>query len=360
MDRPEQQPARSNGGGAAGGPGPMSRAARLQQAIMRDEAREGNGSRPGTSHSHRGDESPTGSGDEEDLTAPQVVKPVVESSPVLEKAVAAFSSRDGRGRAGTAASSGKPSSSAQAGRDGSAGGAGRSRRGAVGVQGESARFRGTTHQEVPETPAFREMERVLAQVASDWPEVVPQSTVDEPEDEAEAAKSTFDPVTLALSLVDSQAPPERMHSFLETKEALSRSLKSSIQTHYRAFDASVSSYNGVLANLTGAQRTTSKLRTSLEDVREILGKSRSELGVLHARKTELEEMDRILGTIETLRNVPDKLESLMSEKRFFQASVLLVRSLKMIQRQEILEVAATGDLRSYFQSQETVGLDCVV
>jgi len=53
--------------------------------------------------------------------------------------------------------------------------------------------------------------------------------------------------------------------------------------------------------------------------------------------------------------VPDLLETLMSEKRLLQAAVLLVRSLKMINSVDMLEIGAVADLRSYLNSQETVG-----
>ena len=58
---------------------------------------------------------------------------------------------------------------------------------------------------------------------------------------------------------------------------------------------------------------------------------------------------------EHLRSVPDTLESLISEKRLLQAAGLLVRSIKLINKQEMLEIGALSDLRSYLTSQEAVG-----
>lgn len=52
--------------------------------------------------------------------------------------------------------------------------------------------------------------------------------------------------------------------------------------------------------------------------------------------------------------MPDLLETLMSEKRLLQAAVLLVRSLKTINKPDMLEIGAVSDLRSYLVSQETV------
>lgn len=57
---------------------------------------------------------------------------------------------------------------------------------------------------------------------------------------------------------------------------------------------------------------------------------------------------------EHLKSVPELLETLMSEKRLLQASVLLVRSLKIINKPDMLEIGAVADLRSYLNGQDTV------
>jgi exocyst complex component 4 len=46
----------------------------------------------------------------------------------------------------------------------------------------------------------------------------------------------------------------------------------------------------------------------------------------------------------------------MSEKRLLQASILLVRSLKTINKSDMIEIGAVADLRSYLVGQETVSL----
>ena len=56
--------------------------------------------------------------------------------------------------------------------------------------------------------------------------------------------------------------------------------------------------------------------------------------------------------------MPDALESLISEKRLLQAAVLLVRSLKLINKQDMLDVGAVSDLRSYLVAQEAVSFTC--
>ncbi len=58
---------------------------------------------------------------------------------------------------------------------------------------------------------------------------------------------------------------------------------------------------------------------------------------------------------ESLRSVPDKLETLIGDKRFLQAALVLVRSIKMINREELLEVPALSELRAYLTGQLGVG-----
>ena len=57
---------------------------------------------------------------------------------------------------------------------------------------------------------------------------------------------------------------------------------------------------------------------------------------------------------EHLKSVPDALESLILEKRLLQAAALLIRSLKLINKPDMIEIGAVSDLRSYLVGQETV------
>lgn len=59
---------------------------------------------------------------------------------------------------------------------------------------------------------------------------------------------------------------------------------------------------------------------------------------------------------EHLKTVPDLLETLMSEKRLLQAAILLLKSLKIINNSDMMEIGAVSDLRSYLNSQETVSI----
>lgn len=64
--------------------------------------------------------------------------------------------------------------------------------------------------------------------------------------------------------------------------------------------------------------------------------------------------DPIYFLSDHLRSVPDRLEALMSEKRFLSAVILLVRSMKMINKTDMMEIGALSDLRAWMIQQEGV------
>jgi exocyst complex component 4 len=141
--------------------------------------------------------------------------------------------------------------------------------------------------------------------------------------------------------------------------------------HYQAFAAALPHHASLVTSLTLVQNQIDDSRTSLQESKDALGSRRTDLVQLWSRGQTLEEMMKLLDQMygfllclcppishlensEHLKSVPDLLESLMSEKRLLQASVLLVRSLKIINKPEMAEIGAVSDLRSYLVGQETV------
>jgi exocyst complex component 4 len=141
--------------------------------------------------------------------------------------------------------------------------------------------------------------------------------------------------------------------------------------HYQAFAASLPHHASLLNHLNDTQQQMSLARSALSNTKETLGSKRTDLVQLWNRGQMLEEMLRLLDQMyvpqlrclgenntvdcrEYLKTVPDLLETLMSEKRLLQASVLLVKSLKIINNSDMQEIGAVSDLRGYLVGQETV------
>ncbi|KAI0080371.1 hypothetical protein K474DRAFT_1590049 [Panus rudis PR-1116 ss-1] len=179
--------------------------------------------------------------------------------------------------------------------------------------------------------------------------------LDEIKDEWEIVTDPdFNPVDLALQLLDdSSSKSKDMDSFRRTADMLSRALKGSVDKHYEAFAAALPHHSALLNHLSVTQKSIAETRTALQEAKDAFSTKRTDLVQLWSRNQTLEEMLKILDQIEYLRTVPDVLESLISEKRLLQASALLVRSLKVINKPDMMDIGALADLRSYLTSQET-------
>jgi exocyst complex component 4 len=119
-------------------------------------------------------------------------------------------------------------------------------------------------------------------------------------------------------------------------------------------------HNNVLSSLGSAQNGVSAARRRLRDAREALGAKRADLVQMWQRSQVVKDSLRLLDTIENIKGVPDRLESLMSEKRFLEAVNLLTRSLKVVEKPDIREVGASADLRAYLKGQEQAMFDILV
>ncbi|KAF8640668.1 hypothetical protein AX17_000325 [Amanita inopinata Kibby_2008] len=170
----------------------------------------------------------------------------------------------------------------------------------------------------------------------------------------------FNSVDLALQLLDESSQGKDVKSFRQTKEMLSRALKGSVDKYYQAFATSLPHHASLSNRLSTVQGQVSDARMSLLEAKETLGNKRADLVQLWSRDHILEEMIRLLDQLEYLKSVPDLLETLISEKRLLQASVLLVKSMKVINKSDMLEIGAVSDLRSYLNSQETALRDILI
>jgi exocyst complex component 4 len=162
----------------------------------------------------------------------------------------------------------------------------------------------------------------------------------------------FNNVDLALSLLDDSSAGKGIESFRQTKVMLSHALKGSVDKHHKAFADALPHHAALLNHLGLAQTQIKQSKTALAEAKEALGNKRADLVQLWSRGQVLEDMMRLLDQIEHLKSVPDALETLMSEKRLLQASVLLVRSLKLINKPDMQEIGSVSDLRSYLIGQE--------
>nr|CDI53407.1 related to SEC8-protein transport protein [Melanopsichium pennsylvanicum 4] len=193
--------------------------------------------------------------------------------------------------------------------------------------------------------AFQSINAVLRKVEAEWPFV---------------ANDHFNSVALALSMLDESSLGASRLEFDQVKQLIETALQGTVDDHYESFATAITMHNSVLQSLTSAQTSVSGARRRLRDSREALGAKRADLVQMWQRSQAVKEALRLLDLVEHLKLVPDRLESLMAEKRFLESVNLLVRSLKTIDKPEVVEVGATNDLRAYLKGQEQAMLEILI
>ncbi|WFD40365.1 Xaa-Pro aminopeptidase [Malassezia japonica] len=194
-------------------------------------------------------------------------------------------------------------------------------------------------------PKFRALNAVLRKLKAEWSFLMDDG---------------FNPLALVLSLLPNGGLRERLVDFTSLNSLIEGTLQGTLDDHYESFAMAITVNHGMIQSLGEAQDHVSGTRAKLQNARDALGARRADLVQMWQRIQSVKEAMRVLALIEQLRNVPDELETLMSEKQFLQATQLLMRSLRMIQREELVEVGATADLRTYLRSQEHSLLEILI
>lgn len=193
----------------------------------------------------------------------------------------------------------------------------------------------------------KSMEEILRHIQSNWKDMEGDECV---------------PVKIALKLMDpsSLGLADKEGDFANTHVDLQKSLKTVVNEHYADFNSAVGTYHKIQNAIRESQTRVRHLKGGLMNVKDSMLTTKPELRGLAEESGELDEMLVVLTNIESLKNVPGKLEEKISEKKFLGAVDLLMESLKEVTKSGLDGIGAVSDLRSYFVNQESALLDILI
>lgn len=170
------------------------------------------------------------------------------------------------------------------------------------------------------------------------------------------------PVKVALQLNDSSSLGlmEQYDQFQETHRQLENALKLIVNEHHQGFNSSIGTFHTIQAAIHASQHRVRTLRAGLVAAKGSLASTRPELKAFAQGSQGYDQMLHVLGTIEQLQAVPEKLEAEISEKRFLAAVDTLQDALKLIRKPEVEEIGALSDLRLYLSNQEHSVTDILI
>ncbi|KAF9388690.1 hypothetical protein CPB97_000635 [Podila verticillata] len=164
-------------------------------------------------------------------------------------------------------------------------------------------------------------------------------------------KPDFNPVSLALELMDGSSLGRDYEMFTLILRNIERALKDVVDGSYQGFNASIGTYGGVIDSIVDSQSRVKELRMDLKNSKESLRLRHADLVQLYNKSQQYKDMIEMLDEIEELKEVPAKLEAHIREKHFLAAVTLLVSASKTITKPEMASVGALSDLSRFFNEQ---------
>lgn len=170
------------------------------------------------------------------------------------------------------------------------------------------------------------------------------------------------PVKVALQLMDASSLglADQYEEFLEVHKQLKNALKVIVNEHHQGFNSSIGTFHKIQGAIHASQQRVRTLRSGLIEAKNSLASTKPELRAFSQSSQSYDQMLQVLGTIEQLQQVPEKLEAQISEKRFLGAVDTLLEALKLIRKPEMEEIGALSDLRIYLSNQEHSLADILV
>lgn len=98
----------------------------------------------------------------------------------------------------------------------------------------------------------------------------------------------------------------------------------------------------------------------MDEAKAGLLSTKPELKGLATSSQNYDDILQLFTQIEEIQSLPEKLESLISDKRFLAAVEVLHTGLRLLRRSELEEIGALADIRAYFSNQETSLTDILV
>ncbi|KAH9910100.1 Sec8 exocyst complex component-specific domain-containing protein [Xylariomycetidae sp. FL2044] len=195
-----------------------------------------------------------------------------------------------------------------------------------------------------ESNAEKQIAQVLEHIKAEWPAMVQNDCI---------------PVSLALQLLDTSSVgrAHEYRNFKKTHQYLQDSLKGIVHEHHQGFNSSIGTFHKIQGSIQASQKRVRTLKESLAASKASLCASDPELKKLYKSSQMYDDVLQTLNELEDLRNVPDQLEARISEKRFLTAVEVLQNALRKLRKQELDDIGALSDLRSYLANQETALMD---
>lgn len=180
-----------------------------------------------------------------------------------------------------------------------------------------------------EIPLPREVEMVLREIDQKWEFMT---------------NPAFNPVTLALELLDDNARTRDLTMFNSFLERLESAMDLVVNENYEAFKNSIETFEVVTQKLYDCQDRIMQFRQILENCKNMLLMKRSDLVDLWTKSVQLKEMLRIIEKIDEVSKFPSVVHEQIQKRMYLSSIQTIEGGLKILQSDKIAKVGAVSDI----------------
>lgn len=163
-------------------------------------------------------------------------------------------------------------------------------------------------------------------------------------------QDSFNPVTMALQLLDSTANSPDLNAFLELMQRLENGMDTIINDNYQQFNNAVETFGRVTDTISDSQSHIRQLKENLSRCKDLLLVKRTDLMELWVKSVQYKEMLRMLDTIDELRRAPQKAEQLARQKYYLAAVKTALEALHTLRSSDFSSIGALEDVRLHLTS----------
>lgn len=153
------------------------------------------------------------------------------------------------------------------------------------------------------------------------------------------------------------------NKLLQQQEFVAKVIHDVVEFQHGSLNSCVETMGDVLKEYTRSKDEVGEIRTSLQEIREVLtskNSKQSDLKTLYLRKTEYEETIRILNDIERLKDAPIRVQHFIQQKKYLTAVNTLTSSINSMFNADMVHIDALALVREQLMEQKGKILEHIV
>ncbi|KAJ2783327.1 exocyst subunit [Coemansia javaensis] len=165
-------------------------------------------------------------------------------------------------------------------------------------------------------------------------------------------REDFNPVALALQLMDTSSLGKSYDEFRQSFDQLNESLDGIVGEYYGGFNDSILTFSGLHDRIHAASASVNAVKGSLQRVRRMMLEERGSLDQMYAKSNQLGAIVALLKRLEEVKRVRDEISAFTKEKKFLAAAGKLVQDMQFVFDPELDPIEALSGLRQQLEKEK--------